>query len=82
VRTAVHDFEGNQAYSEKPGRNFALNATFAKVRAEDYDALVITGGRAPEYIRLNERVLRLHATSRQLTNRLPRSATVRRCWRR
>ncbi len=57
VRTAVHDFEGDQTYSEKPGHNFALNATFAEVRAEDYDALVIPGGRAPEYIRLNARVL-------------------------
>ena len=57
VRTAVHDFEGDQTYSEKPGHNFALNATFAEVEAEDYDALVIPGGRAPEYIRLNEKVL-------------------------
>lgn len=57
VRTAVHDFEGDQTYSEKPGHNFLLNATFAEVKAEDYDALVIPGGRAPEYIRLNERVL-------------------------
>ena len=53
VRTAIHDFEGDQTYSEKPGHNFALNATFADVKAEDYDALVIPGGRAPEYIRLN-----------------------------
>lgn len=57
VRTAVHDFEGDQTYSEKPGHNFALNATFDEIRAEDYDALVIPGGRAPEYIRLNETVL-------------------------
>jgi len=57
VRTAVHDFEGDQTYSEKPGHNFALNATFADVKAENYDALVIPGGRAPEYIRLNENVL-------------------------
>jgi protease I len=59
VRTAVHDFEGDQTYSEKPGHNFALNATFAEVKAEDYDALVIPGGRAPEYIRLNEDVLEI-----------------------
>jgi protease I len=58
VRTALHDFEGDQTYSEKPGHNFALNATFADVRAEDYDALVIPGGRAPEYLRLNADVLR------------------------
>ncbi len=59
VRTAIHDFEGDQTYSEKPGHNFALNATFDEIRAEDYDALVIPGGRAPEYIRLNERVLEM-----------------------
>lgn len=59
VRTAIHDFEGDQTYSEKPGHNFALNATFNEVRAEEYDALVIPGGRAPEYIRLNERVLEI-----------------------
>ncbi|MCO6059996.1 DJ-1/PfpI family protein [Pseudomonas sp. MOB-449] len=59
VRTAIHDFEGDQTYSEKPGHNFALNFDFAKVRAEDYDALLIPGGRAPEYLRLNTRVLEL-----------------------
>ncbi len=59
VRTAIHDFEGDQTYSEKPGHNFVLNATFAEVRAEDYDALVIPGGRAPEYIRLNPKVLEI-----------------------
>lgn len=57
VRTAIHDFDGAQTYSEKPGHNFTLNATFAEVRAEDYDALVIPGGRAPEYIRLNPQVI-------------------------
>ena len=59
VRTAVHDFEGDQTYSEKPGHNFTLNATFAEVKAEDYDALIIPGGRAPEYIRLNKTVLKM-----------------------
>ena len=59
VRTAVHDFEGDQTYSEKRGHNFALNATFAEVKVEDYDALVIPGGRAPEYIRLNQTVLEM-----------------------
>ncbi len=59
VRTAVHDFEGDQTYSEKPGHNFTLNATFDEIKAEDYDALVIPGGRAPEYIRLNARVLEI-----------------------
>lgn len=59
IRTAIHDFEGDQTYSEKPGHNFALNATFADVRAEDYDALLIPGGRAPEYLRLNAKVIEL-----------------------
>jgi protease I len=59
VRTAVHDFEGDQTYSEKPGHNFTLNATFSDVKAADYDALVIPGGRAPEYIRLNEQVIQI-----------------------
>src|SRR5580765_798896 len=59
IRTAVHDFEGDQTYSEKPGHDFALNATFAKVKAGDYDALVLPGGRAPEYIRLNPAVLEI-----------------------
>ena len=53
VRTAIHDFEGDQTYSEKRGHNFALNADFSTVQAGDYDALVIPGGRAPEYIRLD-----------------------------
>jgi protease I len=57
VRTAVHDFEGDQTYSEKPGHNFALNATFDDVREHEYEALVVPGGRAPEYLRLNPRVL-------------------------
>src|SRR5262245_45129606 len=59
VRTAVHDFEGDQTYSEKPGHNFALNATFADVQPQNYDALVIPGGRAPEYLRLNPRVVEM-----------------------
>jgi protease I len=59
VRTAIHDFEGDQTYSEKPGHNFHLNATFSEVKAEDYDALVIPGGRAPEYLRLNPTVLEI-----------------------
>jgi protease I len=58
VRTAIHDFEGDQTYSEKPGHNFTLNATFAEVKPESYDALLIPGGRAPEYIRLNQDVLK------------------------
>src|SRR6516164_8862353 len=57
IRTAIHDFEGDQTYSEKRGHDFALNGTFDEIRPEDYDALLISGGRAPEYIRMNERVL-------------------------
>jgi len=57
VRTAIHDFEGDQTYSEKRGHNFALNASFNEVKAADYDTLVIPGGRAPEYLRLNTQVI-------------------------
>ena len=57
IRTAIHDFEGDQTYSEKPGHNFALNATFEDINPADYDALLIPGGRAPEYLRLDDRVL-------------------------
>ncbi len=59
VRTAVHDFEGDQTYSEKPGHSFTLNATFDAIDPSSYDALVIPGGRAPEYIRLNTKVLEI-----------------------
>jgi protease I len=59
VRTAVHDFEGDQTYSEKPGHNFTLNASFDDVRVDDYDALVIPGGRAPEYLRLEPKVIEM-----------------------
>jgi protease I len=57
IATAIHDFEGQQTYSEKRGHNFTLNATFDTVKAEDYDALVIPGGRAPEYLRMDDKVL-------------------------
>jgi len=59
VRTAVHDFEGDQTYSEKPGHNFGINFDFDAVDPAAYDALVIPGGRAPEYIRLNDRVIEI-----------------------
>ena len=59
VRTAIHDFEGDQTYSEKPGHNFALTATFDELHPQQYDALVIPGGRAPEYLRLNPKVIDL-----------------------
>ena len=59
VRTAIHDFEGDQTYTEKPGHNFVLNATFDDIKPADYDALVVPGGRSPEYLRLNPRVLEI-----------------------
>ena len=59
IRTAIHDFEGHQTYTEKPGHNFTLNATFADADVKDYDALMLTGGRAPEYLRLDPRVIAL-----------------------
>jgi protease I len=59
VRTAIHDFEGDQTYSEKRGHNFTLNATFDDADDADYDALCIPGGRAPEYLRLNLRVIQM-----------------------
>ncbi len=59
VKTAIHDFEGDQTYSEKPGHNFALTATFDQIDETEYDALVLPGGRAPEYLRLNDRVIEI-----------------------
>ncbi len=59
VRTAIHDFEGDQTYSEKRGHNFTLNATFDEIDPTTYDALVVPGGRAPEYLRLNTKVLEI-----------------------
>src|SRR3979411_2269483 len=59
VPPSIHDFEGDQTYTEKRGHNFALNATFDGIKPEDYDALMIPGGRAPEYIRMNPRVIEI-----------------------
>jgi protease I len=59
IATAVHDFEKEQTYTEKRGHNFTLTATFSSIKAKDYDALLIPGGRAPEYIRLDKKVLDL-----------------------
>ncbi|NMG69541.1 DJ-1/PfpI family protein [Parazoarcus communis] len=59
IATAVHDFEGDQTYSEKRGHNFALNASFDDIDASHYDALVIPGGRGPEYLRMNDAVIAL-----------------------
>lgn len=68
IRTAIHDFEGDQTYSEKPGHNFTLNAAFDEVKPDEYAGLVIPGGRAPEYLRLNAAVIdliRQFATARK-----------------
>ncbi|SDW27195.1 DJ-1/PfpI family protein [Marinobacter mobilis] len=59
VKTAIHDFEGDQTYTEKPGHNFVLTYDFDDVREEDYVGLVVPGGRAPEYLRLNARVIEI-----------------------
>jgi protease I len=59
IKTAIHDFEGDQTYTEKPGHLFALNADFAEANPRDYDALMIAGGRAPEYLRLDPKVIEL-----------------------
>lgn len=59
IKTAIHDFEGDQTYTEKPGHNFQLNYSFDDVKPENYDAIAIAGGRAPEYLRLNKRVIEI-----------------------
>jgi len=59
IKTAIHDFEGDQTYSEKPGHNFALNYSFDDVDVTNYSGLVIAGGRAPEYLRLNKKVIEI-----------------------
>lgn len=59
IKTAIHDFEGDQTYTEKPGHAFTLNADFAAVKTENYDALLVPGGRSPEYLRLNPRILEI-----------------------
>jgi protease I len=59
IKTAIHDFEGDQTYTEKPGHNFVLNASFAEANADSYNALMIAGGRAPEYLRLDNRLIEI-----------------------
>lgn len=59
IKTAIHDFEGDQTYTEKPGHNFTLNFSFDEVDTAKYDGLMIAGGRAPEYLRLNQRVIEI-----------------------
>ena len=59
IKTAIHDFEGDQTYTEKPGHNFTLNYSFDDVKVDEYSGLVIAGGRAPEYLRLNKKVIEI-----------------------
>jgi deglycase len=59
IKTAIHDFEGDQTYSEKPGHNFALNGNFEEIDENAFDALMITGGRSPEYLRMNPRIIEI-----------------------
>ncbi len=73
VATAIHDFEGQQTYSEKRGHNFAITIDWEAVNADDYDALVIPGGRSPEYLQLDERVLAV--VRRFFDKELPVAAT-------
>ena len=80
VKTAIHDFEGDQTYTEKPGHNFALNASFAEIAVESYDALLIPGGRAPEYLRLMSVCWRWCVTSSRPTSPSPPSVMARSCW--
>ncbi len=80
VMTAIHDFDGAQTYSEKPGHRFTLNADFAAVKAENYDALVIPGGRAPEYLRLNEEVIKLVQAFDAARKPIAAVCHARSCW--
>lgn len=59
VKTAIHDFEGDQTYSEKRGHNFTLNKDFDSIDVTEYDGLLIPGGRMPEYLRLNPEVIKI-----------------------
>jgi protease I len=59
IKTAIHDFEGDQTYTDKPGHNFTLNANFSDVAPDAYDALILPGGRAPEYLRLDNRLIEI-----------------------
>lgn len=70
IATAIHDFEGEQTYSEKRGHNFAINYDFDAVNTEDYVGLVIPGGRAPEYLRMNDRVVEIVREFDRVKNQL------------
>lgn len=57
IKTAIHDFRGDQTYMESRGHDFQLTATFADIDPADYDGLVLPGGRAPEYLRTHDIVI-------------------------
>ncbi|WP_144900964.1 DJ-1/PfpI family protein [Halobellus captivus] len=57
IKTAIHDFRGDQTYLETRGHDFEVNATMDDIDPADYDALVVPGGRAPEYLRTYDEVL-------------------------
>jgi protease I len=59
VKTAIHDFIGDQTYVELTGHRFHINKAFDEIIPEHYDALVLPGGRAPEYLRLNPKVIEI-----------------------
>jgi protease I len=57
LQTVVHDFvEGMDTYIERPAYGLGADEAFENIKPESYDGLIIPGGRAPEYIRLNEHV--------------------------
>lgn len=76
----VHDFEGHQTYTEKRGHNFMINADFDAVDCAAYDGLVVPGGRSPEYLRLNPRVIEIIREMDGAKKPLRRFATASRCW--
>ena len=80
IATAVHDFEGHQTYTEKRGHNFLINADFDAVDPAAYDGLVLPGGRSPEYLRLNPRVIEIIRAMDAAKSPLPPFATASRCW--
>jgi len=57
VKTAIHDFRGDQTYLEERGHDFELTATLDEIDPADYDGLVVPGGRAPEYLRTYDAVI-------------------------
>lgn len=59
IKTAIHDFEGDLTYTEKPGHLFTLNETFDTVKREEFDGLYLPGGRSPEYQRLIPQVIEI-----------------------